>query len=400
MVVQPELQLFFRAPDGTRSIDLPADATVWDLRQVIEVQLDTIHDVKLLFAGKSLDDDDAALADVGLSMEAIIDITTTLSQWELIQQTFRGISTADSAEWWDQADQRYRDIIQQCISHPQRKRCIDEAMCEDPIWTEEQFIECNESRNQIADILIDDRTPFELHGPLSLISVPDSVKSFIVKAQTFPIVDFDGLLDKKSLRKLVLSDSQITTIKNYGEVKKSSVENLNLNNNQLSGPLNVAEWVGPESKLRVLSMCYNQFSDLIIGDVTYSSLYYLGVSANPFVTMDFNGVTQLNDLKGFSLDMARTSQHLLTQVRGMSELEGAPIQDRGAYGYLMEHHAHVPGVQPEVISDINEYSPDPPVDEFFCPIMFCMCVLMGRLFYSFRISKGTERKQLEKLLCF
>ena len=91
MACPPQIQLFIQASDGMMTVDVPSDSTVGDLRQKVEAQLHTVCGVELSFAGEALDDDDASLADVNVSTESTVHAANTLSQWDLILQTWQSI---------------------------------------------------------------------------------------------------------------------------------------------------------------------------------------------------------------------------------------------------------------------------------------------------------------------
>ena len=133
--------------------------------------------------------------------------------------------------------------------------------------------------------------------------------------------------------------------------------------------------MGPESQIKCLDLGLNQFDAMSFGEITNSPLYSLWVAENPFVTVDFGGITQLN-LETFYFYMKASDQHLLTRVHGMSELARAQIGStariQSAYGYLQENHSQVPGVQPHV-----------DVDVYIFPIIFALYTLLVRLAYFF-----------------
>ena len=332
------LTLWLTNQDELQSLEIDSAASIQDLYQQTSEEYPGTR-FTLSFAGNQIEKGQGSLADAGLCNEAVIDIHFEMPIWQSLQQTFGNMLVKrEQVEWWIAAEQ--------CRFGINITSCSDEAVCRDPIWTNYGFVYCN-TEHEITAIIVNRYTPFQLNGTLNMEHFPRTVQAMSISGQYIPTVDFQGLSNDKAVKALeylVLDRNQITAVHNLNKVKESSLEELNLSFNEISGVFRVADWVGPHSKLLHLDLDSNKFNAIKFeNNWTHCSLEVLSIAGNPIESMDFEGIATCN-LLDLEVRLRVADRHLLTNVSWISVLKSAEIDCGGAYDYLMEHHRHVHGV--------------------------------------------------------
>ena len=325
------LTLWIRDQIECKSIEIDASASTQDLYDEVGHQLNCTF--RLSFAGLAIDKQQGSLADVGLSNEAAIDIISEIPIWESMLRTFGdNLVDKEQVEWWKAAEQ--------CRLNPVGKHldsCSDEAICQNPIWTNHVFIRCHNGK--VHRIRVDSETPFKLRGHLNLGSIPRTVEWLSLFKQPLTALNFNGLSDGKSLLYLYLTNCQIEEI-NLKELVGASLLRLHMNNNRITGRLDLGDLSG--SNLRELYLQGNRITDITFYNMNNSPLQELYLRRNPIETIDFQGIAE-SKLRALHLH-SLPHRHLLRSVKAISELQKAAIKDGGTYFYLMRNCKNVSGV--------------------------------------------------------
>ena len=337
------LPLFGQHGDDKRGLEIPGDATARSLSQIMAEEFMMV-DFKLWAGGRTfdLDDDQTLLPDLGISAEEHIHITPIIPQWEYMYKTFGPIlENRDESKWYQGAVacMESRNPLNYTDYH---SICSDKVICGTYATNLHGLIACN-AQNEITAINMA-KTRFKLQGHLSLDMIPSTVESIYLGYQRISSVDFKGLSNGKSLRVLSLEHNQITDI-DLKQLKGTSLNDLGLDNNQISGTLALSDL--SETKLTDLYLPNNQIAHLTFEGMSPCSLTRLDLSGNPIRTMNFIGIRHLN-LNSFE---PGDQLHLLDRVRGFMELKDAQIRNDRFYHYLLNHHSSVCGIREFVVAD-------------------------------------------------
>lgn len=298
------MTVFLRIPDGNPfPIEVSNDATVGNLHQEASVELG--QDINLSFDRQELDEnDDTKLADVGIGAEAHLDVQFVLMEdWERLSETFKPLlDDRVHAEWF-----------QECKTSPDR--CTNEAICaEGSRWTKRGFIQCNEA-NEIVSIWPATVTMF-LSGHLKLIRIPRTVTQMAFSFGRIKSVSFVGIAKLKDLKKLILSHNEITSV-DFRGLEQSSLEDLNLNDNQIASFDNLHAL--KHSALTQLLLDENKITAFNLGVLQNSKLTYLSLNSNQISAVDL-------DLKDSLLENLLLEHNQITSI-DLTKLKKSQLRD-------------------------------------------------------------------------
>ena len=102
-------------------------------------------------------------------------------------------------------------------------------------------------------------------------------------------------------------------------LKESSLEQLDLSDNQISGSLGAELCVGSKPKLKQLYLRSNHLTSIAFGNMEQCPLEELDVAMNPIQTMDFSGIGQ-SKLEFLNLELMPSERYPLNRqiVEGVS----------------------------------------------------------------------------------